>query len=195
MFKKTVLLGAAVAVLAAVVAPAAATAEITKQFWHNGQALQQHVSVTLHGNFNFTSSAGGMSCDKTMTLTLTPGSSTADVTAFAPSSTASCTYSGNMDNLCGTVDAHQATGLPWTVHGTKYGSLYKLSITNLHTDTGGTGVFCPDVTVKGKVTLIFVENPVTRLIVHGTVASNLGTELTVGGELDMTPGLTYGLEP
>ena len=193
MFKKTVLLGAAIAACAALIAPAAATAEVAKNFWHNGPLLQD-ATLTLHGNFNFTSSAGGISCDKTMTLTLTPGS-TGHVTAFAPSQTNTCTYSGNLDNLCGTVDTHQATGLPWTVHGTKVGILYKFYITNLHTDTGGTGIFCPDVTIKGDVTLIFEQNPVSTLIVHNTLTSNLGTNVTAGGKLHVTPAGTYGLEP
>ena len=193
MQRKTMLFVSAAVSLIAIAVPGAANAAEAKNFVHNGSPLASNAVITTHGTAGFTSSAGGFTCPTTGSVTLEPGS-TGKVTAWDPSSTAGCTYSGNLDNLCGTVDTHKSTGLPWTAHGTKSGSQYKIGFT-IHIDFGGTGIFCPDVTIHGKVTFIAVTVPGWCIhIIHGRLTSNLGTEVEYGGEQPVTPSGTYGVE-
>lgn len=193
MLKKTMLLVASVAALTALVAPAAANAE-AKNFTHSGSPLAANAEITATGTSAFTSSAGGISCSTVGKGTLEPGS-TGKITAFDPSTTASCVYSGNLDNLCGTVDTHKSTGLPWTVHATKSGADYQLRVTGVHVDVGGTGIFCPDVTVNGTA-ILTVNNraAVSSFVLSGTLESNLGTSVTATGESSVSPAGTYGSE-
>jgi hypothetical protein len=194
MLKKTMLLAASVAALTALVAPAAANAT-AKSFTHSGAALTQNAEITATGTSAFTSSAGGISCPTVGKATLEPGS-TGKITEFKPTDTSKCTYSGNLDNLCGTVDTHASTGLPWTIHSTKTaGGAYVLNVTGVHVDVGGTGFFCPDVTVNGEATLT-VDNreAVTSFTLSGTLKSNLGTEVTAEGSASVSPSGTYGSE-
>jgi hypothetical protein len=179
----------AIAALAALVVPVAANAE-AKNWLHSGSLLTKNAEITFTGTHNFTSSAGGVSCTIKSSITLEPGS-TATITSHEPSATNTCTYSGNLDNLCGTVDSHASTGLPWTGHGFKISaSTYKIIVTNYHTDVGGTGIFCPDVTVKGTPTQTLTERKFwfDTTHYHGQMESNLGTTVTAGGTTSASPG-------
>jgi hypothetical protein len=175
--------------------PSAAQAT-AKEWRHNGWPLAQKETLQFHGTMNFTSSAGGISCFNTTDMDLEPGS-TGKVTSFQPTSVVTCSYSGNLDNLCGVVDTWQttySTELPLTMHATRSaGGSYAIVITDLHYDVGGSGFFCPDVTVRG--TVIATGNPegFGTLTLSGTLSSNLGTEVTAGGELHSTPSGTFGM--
>jgi hypothetical protein len=193
MSKKRMLLAASVAALTGLTAPAAANAE-AKNGLHGGLPLTENVETTGTGTAAFTSSAGGISCPSVGKATHEPGS-TGKVTELKPTETAGCTYSGNLDNLCGVVDTHVSTGLPWISHTTKSGANYQSRVTGVHLHVGGTGVFCPDVTLKGEA-ISTVDNraAVTEFTLSGTLESNLGTSVTASGSANVSPSGTYGIE-
>jgi hypothetical protein len=203
MLRKTMLLAAALAALAGLAAPAA-NAE-TKSITLNGAQIAAPVHAHAVGTTSFTSSAGGFACPTTATLdlglTTSPtsfDSSTGTVTGFepAPGKTGECTYSGGLDNLCGVVDAHQSTGLPWTLHATKYPSgQYGIRVTGVHFDIGGTGPFCPDVTFSGETILTGNPHNGNNLTIEGTLSSNVAATVHAAGAQTVTPtgGGTLGI--
>ena len=170
-----------------------AISQASSDFTMGGKGLTKVETETFEGTFNFTSSAGGISCPVKTEVELEPGS-TGKVKTFAPTKTESCTYSGNLDNLCGVVDTHTATGLPWTAHAEEVSGVKVIRISTPHLDLGGTGLFCTDVTIKGDV----VATPdkageISSVGISGTLESNLGTNVTAGGTLNAAHPKTWGI--
>lgn len=194
MLKKTLLLAAVVAAVAAVLAPAFAQAELRN--WTKGGANLTKVEVVqLSGEVGFTTKEdGGKHCPIKAEVDLEPGS-TGKLKSWTVPDTNQCKYHGALDALCGTVDTHHATGLPWTVHATNAAAGRTIRITDFHVDTGGTGIFCPDVTLKGEI-IATPNNPASMgaWTMSGSFMNVLGETATLTGSLALNPANTFGIE-
>lgn len=158
-----------------------------------GKGLTKTETETFEGTFGFTSEQGGISCPTKAVLELEPGT-TGKVKSFAPTETAKCTYSGSLDILCGTVDAHAATGLPWTIHATEVSEVQTIQVTAAHLDVGGTNAFCPDVTISGDLALTPDKaGAISSVTAAGTLSSNITPTVEISGTLNAAHSGTYGL--
>lgn len=187
-----VLIGAVA--IGAFLLPSAAFGQ-AKNATHNGVQLSKSVTVTGSGTASFTSAQGGMSCSGANQEVLLEPGSTGKSTGIGLFQTSSCTYSGVLDTLCGVVDKHEATGLPYVGHGTKTEGKYTIVVTDIHLHGGGTGIFCPDITLSGDV-FATPDNPhsISSFTLSGSLESNLGSNVTVSGEVSGHPAKTYGFE-
>lgn len=193
MLRKTMLLAGAVAAVAALAIPPTAGAS-PRNWMHSGGKLNYTREIFPFGILGFSSDQGGYACPIKATIDLEPGS-TGTVTAISVTDTKQCTYSGTLDVLCDEVDAHASTGLPWTIHATKYSNgSYGIAITSLDLDIGGTGMFCPDVTWSG--TLTTTTNPHQGWLLHleGTLSSNITSVVSPFSTWELTPTKTYKIE-
>lgn len=201
MFKKGLPIVSAVAAFACVITPTMADAS-ARNWRHNGEKLTETVEIVTHGTFGWQTEQGGFECPTTATVVLHPGS-TGTITSFIASSTASCIYSGVHDQLCGVVTVHTATTTngsligktnPLTIHATKFpGGQYGITITNIETHIDGTGVFCPNITLHGDVSM--TENPHGSIVqVEGTLTANFAPVLHIRGVQEPTPAGTYTIE-
>lgn len=169
----------------------AAAAGSARNWQHNGAGLSGNVNIVTHSTMFASSSQGGFHCPVTASITLQPGS-TGTVTSYAIPTTAACTYTGVLDTLCGVVDTHASTGLPWTVHATKFsGGRYGIVITGMHMDVGGTDIFCPDLTISGAPVMYLDPHGGESLEMEGILSSNIGAEMSVSGTAQITPSGTY----
>lgn len=207
MTRKTMLV-AVLAALTAVVLPASASASVdSKSFTKNGKVVSAVEPVTIDGYMRFTGELGGFSCStkSTVDLGMKVGgeftSTTGTVTFFeVRGGTGECFYFGGLDALCDDVDFHGGIGLPWTTHGTGItngmGEIvgHGMSVTGLHFEIGGSGPFCPNITVSGDVLLAGNAHLGNNFAVSGTLQSNLGVTVAATGEQGVTAKTKVGEE-
>lgn len=123
MVKKALLLFVIVGVLAALVA-SLAQGEANRRWKDAGTNISSNAAIELTGSMSFSAAVlGGFECPVLAKLTLTSGTSTADVTDFKIETTSACKFSGLIGIECESVTSHLAAGLPWSGTGTGSGAI------------------------------------------------------------------------
>jgi hypothetical protein len=161
------------------------------QWADNGAPLTTETSATLGGSFSF---SGGVNCTTVNgKMTLEPGYGTGRLTEFTMSP-GSCVTTGTLKALgCTKVTAVVGT-LPrayFAINNTR--ALKILNAQFTYSLEGGK--FCPtEVTISGDI-IATPDNSksISTLTFSGEVSSTLGTKVTAGGTVTLSPAARYGI--
>jgi hypothetical protein len=169
----TTKIGLLAVMAAASVVPALASASNWKD---RGLAWSENIPAS--GNAWFTGSLGGVSCSTVTGNIRLEAGSTAKITEFSPT-LASCKGTGGLAGC--TVTSITVKNLPWAIHDEEtfvtVGGSASNKVEIVYTLTG---FFCPE-----KLTIFEEGTKMPKLTPDSTTAIH---SLTIGGELEATPG-------
>lgn len=186
MFRKVMMLALAAGALAALMAPAGASATWTKDH----QALQENAQIELTGQAAIHGEVGSIECQVRSLMQLTAGTTTAVVTESGvdlkeagSTVTSKCSISGGLESFgCTDVASSTAAGLPWTAHA--------VSTQTISTTTGTVqnhlhgGIFCPK-TVQATPGTVLSHLTTQNTWTTGTSSGTLQIHLSNGGSQEV----------
>lgn len=163
---------------------------------HNHNHLVGNAQIHAVGNFGFNGPSGGIKCtEATLTMQLTGGTTTGNITQLNPN-LLTCHTTGGIAHC--KIDGVDVELLPYVVHITGT----DIQPTNVKKQFTLSGFLCPDLTISGNgMTITAEENGVEQfhttiqgLRIEGQCAASWGGNVTATGTFTLTPSSshTYG---